>query len=173
MRRVSFTTLVTLTSNFSLFFLTFCRTWVYKYDGRRMVQHTFEYLRLSFIERKLDGWNVQLYACIIEDNSDISKTLILIELLFNRRVAILPHQVLYWPRSSRHLCLFDFPFIYQFYSLMTTLVKSTCWNPADLFIFKSFHQRLIFFFDKVCYLKEKCSFCSYLFCCTVKCYLKW
>ena len=38
--------------------------------------------------------------------------------------------------DSFHLCLFDFPFIYQFYSIITTLVKSTCWNPADLFIFK-------------------------------------
>jgi hypothetical protein len=28
--------------------------------------------------------------------------------------------------DSFHLCLFDFPFIYQFYSIMTTLVKSTC-----------------------------------------------
>ena len=42
--------------------------------------------------------------------------------------------------DSFHLCLFDFPFIYQFYSTMNTLVKPTCWNSADLFIFKSFHQ---------------------------------
>ena len=40
---------------------------------------------------------------------------------------------------------------------MTTLVKSVCWNPADLLIFKSFHQQFIFF-DKVCYLKAKRSF---------------
>ena len=47
--------------------------------------------------------------------------------------------------DSFHLYLFDFPFIYQFYSTMTTLVKSTCWNPADLFILKSFHQHLKLF----------------------------
>ena len=48
-----------------------------------------------------------------------------------------------------HLCLFNFPFIYQFYSIMTTLDKWTCLNPADLFISKSFNQHFIFF-DKVC-----------------------
>ena len=66
-------------------------------------------------------------------------------------------------------CLFDFPFIYQFYFTMNTLVKPTCWNPDDLFIFKSFHQH----FKTKCYIKEKCSICSYLFCGIVKCYLKW
>ena len=35
---------------------------------------------------------------------------------------------------------FYFPLIYQFYSIMTTLFRTTCWNPADLFILKSFHQ---------------------------------
>ena len=74
--------------------------------------------------------------------------------------------------DSFHLCLFDFPFIYQFYSMMNTLVKLTCWNPTDLFIFKSFHQHFKNF-DKVCYLKEKYSFRSSLFCSTVKWYLKW
>ena len=28
--------------------------------------------------------------------------------------------------DSFHICLFNFPFIYQFYSIITTLVKSTC-----------------------------------------------
>ena len=42
--------------------------------------------------------------------------------------------------DSFHLCLFDFPLIYQFYSVMTTLVRTTCWNPADLIIWKSFHH---------------------------------
>ena len=74
--------------------------------------------------------------------------------------------------GSFHLCLLDFPFIYHFYSIMTTLIKSTCLNPADLFILKSFHQHFEFF-DKVCYLKQKCSFCFYLFWSMVKCYLKW
>ena len=55
---------------------------------------------------------------------------------------------------------------------MITLVKSTCCNPADLFIFKLPLQH-INFFDKVCYFKEKFSFCSYLFFDTVKCYRKW
>ena len=45
--------------------------------------------------------------------------------------------------DSFHLCLFDFPFIYHFYFIMTTLVKSICWNAADLFIFKSFQNNLI------------------------------
>ena len=47
--------------------------------------------------------------------------------------------------DSFHLCLFNFPFIYQFYSMMNILVKPTCWNPADLFIFKSFHQHFKIF----------------------------
>ena len=42
--------------------------------------------------------------------------------------------------DSFHLCLFDFHFIFQFYSILTTLVNSAYWNPADLFIFKSFYQ---------------------------------
>ena len=42
--------------------------------------------------------------------------------------------------DSFHLCLFNFPFIYHFYFVITNLFKSPCWNPADLFIFKSFHQ---------------------------------
>ena len=44
------------------------------------------------------------------------------------------------PLIQAHLCLFNFPFIYQFYSIMATLVNSTCWNTADLLIFKSLHQ---------------------------------
>ena len=60
-----------------------------------------------------------------------------------------------------HFCLFNFPFNYHFYSIMTTWVKSTCQNPADLFIFKSFCQHFNLF-DKECYLKEKWIFCSYL-----------
>ena len=46
----------------------------------------------------------------------------------------------YYDRDSFHLCLFDFPLIYQFYSIMTTLDTTTCWNPADLIIWKSFHH---------------------------------
>ena len=42
--------------------------------------------------------------------------------------------------DSFHLCLFDFPLIYQFYSIMTTLVRTICWNPAELIIWKSFHH---------------------------------
>ena len=44
-----------------------------------------------------------------------------------------------------HLCLFNFLVIYLFYSIMTTLDKWTCLNPADLFILKSFHQHFKFF----------------------------
>ena len=46
----------------------------------------------------------------------------------------------YYDRDSFHLCLFDFPLIYQFYSIMTTLDTTTCWNPADLIIWTSFHH---------------------------------
>ena len=42
--------------------------------------------------------------------------------------------------DSFHLCLFNFPLIYQFHSIMTTLVRTTCWNPAELIIWKSFHH---------------------------------
>ena len=45
--------------------------------------------------------------------------------------------------DSFHLCLFDFPLIYQFYSIMTTLVRTTCWNLADLIIWKSFQKNLM------------------------------
>ena len=46
-------------------------------------------------------------------------------------------------KDSFHLCIFNFPFIYHFYSIMTILVKSICWNAADLFIFKTFQNNLI------------------------------
>ena len=42
--------------------------------------------------------------------------------------------------DSFHLCLFNFLLIYQFHSIMTTLVRTTCWNPAELIIWKSFHH---------------------------------
>ena len=58
---------------------------------------------------------------------------------------------------------FRFPFHLRVLFYNDTWVKSTCLNSADLFILKSFHQHLNFF-DKFCWLKEKCSFCSYLFC---------
>ena len=45
-----------------------------------------------------------------------------------------------WFLDSFHLCLFNFPLIYQFHSIMTTLVRTTCWNPAELIIWKSFHH---------------------------------
>ena len=45
-----------------------------------------------------------------------------------------------WDNDSFHLCLFDLPLIYQFYSIMTTLVRTICWNPAELIIWKSFHH---------------------------------
>ena len=67
--------------------------------------------------------------------------------------------------DSFHLCLFDFHFIYQFYFLMTTLVKSAFWNTADLLIFKSFQHHF-----KICLLwflhKKRCSFYTHLFCFT-------
>ena len=52
------------------------------------------------------------------------------------------------PKTRFIYVFFHFAFIEQFYSLMTTLVQSTCWNVA----LKSFHQHLNFF-EKVCYLK--------------------
>ena len=42
--------------------------------------------------------------------------------------------------DSFHLCLFIFPLSYQLCSIMTTLVRTTSWNPADLIIWKSFHH---------------------------------
>ena len=63
--------------------------------------------------------------------------------------------------DSFHLCLFDFPFIYQFYFLMTTLVKSAFWNPADLLIFKSFQQHFSIISKFVCcgfYIKKDVAF---------------
>ena len=42
--------------------------------------------------------------------------------------------------DSFYLCLFNFLLIYQFHSIMTTLVRTTCWNPAELIIWKSFHH---------------------------------
>ena len=51
-----------------------------------------------------------------------------------------------------HLHLFDFPFVYQFYFRMTTLVESTCWNPAEVIISNDFKM-----FDKVYYLNKKWS----------------
>ena len=42
-----------------------------------------------------------------------------------------------------HLYLLVFPFIYQFYSITTTLVKSICLNPTELFILISFQKVLI------------------------------
>ena len=63
--------------------------------------------------------------------------------------------------DSFHLCLFDFPFIYQFHFLMTTLVKSAFWNPADLPIFKSFQQHFSIFSKFVCcgfYIKNDVAF---------------
>ena len=63
--------------------------------------------------------------------------------------------------DSFHLCLFDFPFIYQFHFLMTTLVKSAFWNPADLLIFKSFQQHFSIISKFVCcgfYIKKDVGF---------------
>ena len=63
--------------------------------------------------------------------------------------------------DSFHLYLFDFPFIYQFYFLMTTLVKSAFWNPADLPIFKSFQQHFSIFSKFICcgfYIKNDVAF---------------
>ena len=63
--------------------------------------------------------------------------------------------------DSFHLCLFDFPFIYQFHFLMTTLVKSAFWNPADLLIFKSFQQHSSIISKFVCcgfYIKKDVAF---------------
>ena len=63
--------------------------------------------------------------------------------------------------DSFHLCLFDFPFIYQFHFLMTTLVKSAFWNPADLLIFKSFQQHFSIISKFVCcgfYIKKDVAF---------------
>ena len=60
-----------------------------------------------------------------------------------------------------HLCLFNFPFIYQFHFLMTTLVKSAFWNPADLLIFKSFQQHFSIISKFVCcgfYIKKDVAF---------------
>ena len=59
--------------------------------------------------------------------------------------------------DSFHLCLFDFPFICQFYSIMITLVKSTFWNTADHWLSNHFIN-ISNFFDKVCYLKRNVAF---------------
>ena len=45
--------------------------------------------------------------------------------------------------DSFHLYLFDFPLIYQFYAIMNTLVRPTCWNPTDRFISPTFQKILI------------------------------
>ena len=50
--------------------------------------------------------------------------------------------------------VFDFPFIYQIYFIMTALVKSACWNPAELLIAKSFHQHFILFWYGVLLKRE-------------------
>ena len=50
-----------------------------------------------------------------------------------------------------YLHLLDFTFIYQFYSWMTTLVKSTFWNAVCLQIISKY-------FVKVGYLKKESSF---------------
>ena len=63
--------------------------------------------------------------------------------------------------DSFHLCLSNFPFIYQFHFLMTTLVKSAFWNPADLLIFKSFQQHFSIISKFVCcgfYIKKDVAF---------------
>ena len=63
--------------------------------------------------------------------------------------------------DSFHLCLFDFPFIYQFYFLMTPLVKSAFWNPADLLILKSFQHHFSIISKFVCcgfYIKNDVAF---------------
>ena len=67
--------------------------------------------------------------------------------------------------DSFHLCLFDFHFIYQFYFLLSTLVKSAFWIPDGLLIFKSFQHHF-----NVCLLwflhKKRSSFYTHLFCFT-------
>ena len=63
--------------------------------------------------------------------------------------------------DSFHLSLFDFHFIYQFYFLMTTLVKSAFWNPADLLILKSFQHHFSIISKFVCcgfYIKKDKAF---------------
>ena len=49
-------------------------------------------------------------------------------------VQILVHS--HFDLDSFHLCLFDFPLIYQFYSIMTTLLG----QHVDILILKAFHQ---------------------------------
>ena len=84
----------------------------------------------------------------------------------SRSVSLLPTCLFYKQPThvhldSFHLCLFDFPFIYQFYSMMNTLLKPTCWNPADLLIFKSFQQHFSIISKFVCcgfYIKKDVAF---------------
>ena len=44
-----------------------------------------------------------------------------------------------------HLHLLVYPFIYWFNTKITALVESTFWNPAELFIFISFHNHFKLF----------------------------
>jgi hypothetical protein len=70
-----------------------------------------------------------------------------------------------------HLHLLVYPFIYHFFTRMSALVESTSSNPAELFIFISFHNHFKIFW--YCVLpKTRFISCSYLFWDTVKQQLK-
>ena len=108
--------------NKKLYFVHICITLHISFIAKLWTSHVsnqtickpMKFITTEKISPQLNGW-------IWESNSQIRKN-------------VLSYT------DSFHLCRFDFPFIYQFYSMMNTLVKPTCWNPADLFIFKSFHQ---------------------------------
>ena len=57
---------------------------------------------------------------------------------------------------------------YNYYFSEINMLKS-CWPIYFHIISPTFQKKI----DKVCYLKENCIFCSYLFFGTVKGYLKW
>ena len=80
----------------------------------------YEYVFIKLVHACWENWK---YICI--DNAGL--------LWGHYIVAVSAH-------DSFHLCLFNFPLIYQFHSIMTTLVRTTCWNPAELIIWKSFHH---------------------------------
>ena len=58
-----------------------------------------------------------------------------------------------------HLHILVYPLVYQLYARMTVIVKSTFWNPAELFIFIAFDNHFKYF-DTVHYLKQEASFAS-------------